>query len=74
MSLRLLPVPEGLVGERVDAALARMTGLSRTRVGELCQAGAVLRDGTALGKSERLGAGDLLEVDMPDPRPAEPVA
>lgn len=74
MSLRLLPVPEGLVGERVDAALARMTGLSRTRVGELCQAGAVLRDGAALGKSDRLGAGDLLEVDMPDPRPAEPVA
>lgn len=74
MSLRLLPVPEGLVGERVDAALARMTGLSRTRIGELCQAGAVLRDGAALGKSDRLGAGDLLEVDMPDPRPAEPVA
>ncbi|BDA63267.1 RluA family pseudouridine synthase [Actinomyces capricornis] len=73
MSLRLLPVPEGLVGERVDAALARMTGLSRTRIGEMCQDGAVRRGGLVLGKSERLVEGDLLEVDLPDPRPAEPV-
>ena len=26
MSTRLLPVPDGFDGERVDAALARMTG------------------------------------------------
>ena len=38
MSLRLLPVPDGCNGDRVDAALARMTGLSRSRVGELCEA------------------------------------
>ncbi len=28
---RRVPVPDGLDGERLDAALARMFGLSRTR-------------------------------------------
>ncbi|TGJ94693.1 RNA pseudouridine synthase, partial [Actinotalea fermentans ATCC 43279 = JCM 9966 = DSM 3133] len=28
--VRSLPVPDGLAGERVDAALARLLGLSRT--------------------------------------------
>lgn len=73
MSLRLMPVPQGLVGERVDAAVARMTGLSRTRVGELCAEGGVRLEGAALGKSDRLPADALIEVDLPDPRPAEPV-
>ena len=31
----MLPVPDALVGERVDAALARMLGLSRSRCAEL---------------------------------------
>ncbi|MCL3778239.1 MULTISPECIES: RluA family pseudouridine synthase [unclassified Actinomyces] len=74
MSLRLMPVPDGLTGERVDAALARMTGLSRTKVGEICAEGGVRLDGAALSKSDRLGAGAVLEVDMPEPRPVEPVA
>lgn len=73
MSLRILPVPDGLVGERIDLALARMIGLSRTRVGELCRSGAVRVDGRAADKSERLASGGLLEVDLPEPRPAEPV-
>ena len=32
---RYMPVPEGLDGERLDAALARMFGLSRSRAAEL---------------------------------------
>ena len=67
-----MPVPEGLAGERVDSALARMTGLSRSRCGELCAQGAVRRQGVELGKSDRIGMDDVLEVDLPDPRPAEP--
>lgn len=74
MSTRLLPVPDGLVGQRADAALARMTGLSRSRIEDLCAAGGVRLDGVAVAKSERLPAGGLVEVDLPDPRPAEPVA
>lgn len=69
----MLPVPDGLAGERVDVALSRMTGLSRTRIGELCTQGAVRLGGAALSKSERVAAGGVLEVDLPDPLPAAPV-
>ncbi|NMM34661.1 MAG: RNA pseudouridine synthase, partial [Phycicoccus sp.] len=37
--LRALPVPDGLEGERVDAALARLFGLSRTKAADLATAG-----------------------------------
>jgi 23S rRNA pseudouridine1911/1915/1917 synthase len=60
-------VPDGLAGERVDAALARMLGLSRTRAAELAAAGKVLVDGAAAGKSDRLAAGAWLEVELPQP-------
>jgi len=65
--LRELPVPDGLAGERVDAALARLLGLSRTAVADLADAGGVRVDGRAVGKSDRLRAGAWLEVDLPDP-------
>jgi 23S rRNA pseudouridine1911/1915/1917 synthase len=64
---RTLPVPEGLEGERVDAALARMLGFSRTKAAELAAAGKVRIDGAAVGKSERVTGGAWLEVEMPPP-------
>ena len=75
---RSLPVPDGLAGERVDAALSRMLGMSRTKVAELTGAGGVLMDGRVLDKSDRLVAGAWLEVTVPDlraeaPPPPEPV-
>ncbi len=63
---RSLPVPDGLEGERLDAGLARMFGLSRTKAADLAAAGAVRLDGTPAGKSERLRAGSWLEVELPD--------
>ncbi|MCB7137795.1 RluA family pseudouridine synthase [Cellulosimicrobium marinum] len=69
MSLRSLPVPDGLAGDRVDAGLSRLLGLSRTRAAELAGAGAVLLDGRPVGKSDRLVAGAWLEVDVPDAAP-----
>ena len=42
---RRLAVPEGLDGERLDAALARMFGLSRSKAAELIGDGLVLLDG-----------------------------
>ncbi|GAB4085116.1 RluA family pseudouridine synthase [Myceligenerans cantabricum] len=68
MALRTLPVPDGLAGERVDAALARMLGLSRTRAAELAASGAVRLDGREAGKSDRVPGGSSLEVDVPDER------
>lgn len=64
MSTRSLPVPDGLAGERVDAGLARLLGVSRSRVADLVEAGHVLLDGRPATKSDRLDAGAWLEVDM----------
>ena len=65
---RYFPVPDGLVGERVDAAIAKLTGMSRAVCAEMCADGLVLLDGRVLGKSDRLHAGGLLEVGMPKPK------
>ncbi|GGJ95938.1 pseudouridine synthase [Streptomyces camponoticapitis] len=69
--IRTLPVPDGLEGERVDAAIARMFGFSRTKAAELAAAGKVQVDGAVVAKSERVRGGAWLEVEMP--APAAPV-
>ncbi|UYM05344.1 RluA family pseudouridine synthase [Solicola gregarius] len=66
--LRSLPVPDGLAGERLDAGMARLLGLSRTRAADLVAAGDVTVDGEVPAKSQRLEAGSWLEVRLPDER------
>ena len=61
-------VPDGLDGERVDAAAARMTGLSRSRIEELIGLGHVRLDGEVVAKSARVRGGALLEVDFAEPK------
>lgn len=63
---RDLPVPAGLAGERADVALARLLGMSRSKVAGLVDAGAVTIDDRACGRSERLTEGAWLHVDLPD--------
>ncbi len=63
---RLAHVPDGLAGERVDATLARMFGLSRSKAADLAEAGQVQLDGRVVGKSTRVGPGQLVEVHIPD--------
>ncbi|WP_312887019.1 RluA family pseudouridine synthase [Actinocrinis puniceicyclus] len=65
--LRSLPVPEGLDGERVDAALSRMFGLSRTKAADLAAEGRVAVDGAIVGKSDKVRGGAWLEVELPPP-------
>ncbi|WP_067186688.1 RluA family pseudouridine synthase [Microtetraspora niveoalba] len=69
---RSLPVPEGLEGERLDAALARLFGFSRTRAAELIATGDVLVDGSIAAKSDRVRAGAWLDVTIPPP-PSAPM-
>lgn len=64
---RLLPVPDGLAGERIDVALTRLLGLSRTKAATMVDEGKVLIDGRPAIKSDRLEAGALLSVDMSEP-------
>ncbi|WP_030417868.1 RluA family pseudouridine synthase [Streptomyces sp. NRRL F-5065] len=73
--IRTLPVPDGLEGERVDAAISRMFGFSRTKAAELAATGKVQVDGSVVGKSERVRGGAWLEVEMPAaPAPVRIVA
>jgi 23S rRNA pseudouridine1911/1915/1917 synthase len=64
---RRVAVPEGLDGERLDAALARMFGLSRAAAADLVTSGSVLVDGHTAAKSQRVPAGEWLEVTLPPP-------
>ncbi|MET1132006.1 MAG: RluA family pseudouridine synthase [Aeromicrobium sp.] len=72
--MRSVYIPEGLAGERVDVALARLFGVSRTRAGDLVADGLVLLDGAAPIKSERVEPGALIEATIPAPRRAVLVA
>lgn len=69
MRSRVLLVPDGLEGDRVDAAAARMLGLSRSYVSDLISEGAVRLDGGPVAKSDRVRGGAMLEVDLPDEEP-----
>ncbi|WP_336659220.1 RluA family pseudouridine synthase [Leucobacter sp. USHLN153] len=73
MEQRSLPVPDGLAGERVDAALAKMLGFSRSFAAEIAAEGGVSLDGRTLGKSDRLTAGSWLEVTWTEKRGPEVV-
>lgn len=71
--LRTLSVPEGVAGERIDSALTRVLGLSRTTVVKLLEDGEITTRGKAMPKSERVTAGQIIEVLMPAPLNADPI-
>ena len=66
----MYPVPDGLVGERADAALARLTGLSRTRAGQIIDAGGLRVGGIEVARSFRMPLDAVVEVEVPDAAPA----
>jgi 23S rRNA pseudouridine1911/1915/1917 synthase len=66
-AVRRVPVPDGLDGERLDSALARMFGFSRSQAADLIGNGSVLLGGHPAGKSDRVPAGEWLEVTLPAP-------
>ncbi len=70
-------VPEELAGERVDRAVALLTGWSRADVQDLLADDAVLVEGQPVAKSRRLEAGEVIELlrePVPDAPPGpEPV-
>ncbi|MGI8684347.1 MAG: RluA family pseudouridine synthase [Acidimicrobiales bacterium] len=60
-------VPAALAGERVDKAVALLTGLPRSEIAALVTAGAVRVGGRPVGaRSRRLAEGDVLDVDLPE--------
>lgn len=71
---RACPVPDGLDGLRLDAAMARLFGISRTTAAEIAAGGGAQLDGRAAGKSDRVEAGAWLEVVLPSLAPWQPPA
>ena len=71
--LRTLSVPEGVEGERIDSALTRVLGLSRTAIVKLLEDGDIRTNGQAMQKSERVLAGQVIEVLMPAPLNQDPI-
>jgi 23S rRNA pseudouridine1911/1915/1917 synthase len=69
---RSLPVPDGLDGMRLDQAVSRLFGLSRTAAASLVEAGDALVDGYPRPKSDKVSAGSWLEVTLPVPASAAP--
>jgi 23S rRNA pseudouridine1911/1915/1917 synthase len=56
-----------LEGRRADAAVAALTGLSRSAAAELCADGRVLDGDRPVAKSHRVAAGHTLTVRLPVP-------
>ncbi|AER69418.1 RluA family pseudouridine synthase [Corynebacterium pseudotuberculosis] len=69
---RSLPVPEGLAGMRVDVALSKLLGISRTVAADLATAGDVLVDALPVGKSDRIAEGQWLDVTLPETKDLTP--
>ena len=66
-------VPGSLAGERIDRAVALLTGWSRAEVVDLVQTGAVTVAGRPVAKSRRLEEGEEVEVTG-EPAPGLPPA
>ncbi len=71
---RTVPVPEGLDGLRLDAAISRIFGVSRTAAADIVGRGGATLDGKATAKSDRVSAGETLDVDLPTVAPRERTA
>lgn len=62
-------------GERLDAAVSRLfPQLSRSAAQRLIEQGAVTRNGRPVRKNEKAVAGEILELQIPEPREAAPAA
>jgi 23S rRNA pseudouridine1911/1915/1917 synthase len=64
MTLRF-EIDSSLAGERVDTALARLLGVSRSAAAELCERGDAQVSNKVLSKSDRVNLSDVLIVKPP---------
>jgi len=64
---RVLLVPSGIAGERADAGLAKLLGLSRAAAADLLLQGLATQNGKVLGKSDKLVVDAMLDISVPAP-------
>ena len=68
MTVRRLPIPEGLGGLRADQGLSKLLGLSRSAVAEIIADEGVRQDDMIISKSTRLTPGTWVDVRLPGPK------
>lgn len=64
---RSIEVPEGLDNERIDSALARVLGLSRSVIVKLLESNEVSLGHRILSKSDKVQSGQIITVLLPEP-------
>ncbi len=64
--LRRLEIPGDLGGERIDVALSRLLGISRTKAADLISSGCVVVNGKVPRRSDRGTVGATIDIDLPD--------
>ncbi len=73
MAARVVSIPEGVEGERIDTALTRILGLSRSQAAVIIAAGGVVSETKTLSKSDRVVSGQVIEIDIDAAPTAEPL-
>jgi 23S rRNA pseudouridine1911/1915/1917 synthase len=64
-------VPEALAGERIDRVVSMVAGVSRAEASALLAAGEVVLSGRPVtNRTARVQAGDVVELDVPEPDPS----
>ncbi|OCS87602.1 RluA family pseudouridine synthase [Caryophanon tenue] len=72
MTVETFQVTEEFAGERIDKALSAMQPeWSRTQVGNWATEGIVLVNGNVVKAKQKVKAGDVIEVTVPEPEPLD---
>ena len=64
--LKNLEIPEHIEGERIDSALAKLLGFSRSVIVKLLDSGEVSLGHRKLGKSDKVQKGQIISVLLPE--------
>ena len=70
---RNVEIPEALDNERIDSALARVLGLSRSVIVKLLESDEVSVGHKVLGKSDKVQSGQIITVLLPEPPSGEAI-
>jgi 23S rRNA pseudouridine1911/1915/1917 synthase len=65
--LKNLEIPEEIEGERIDSALAKLLGFSRSVIVKLLDSGEVSLGHRKLSKSDKVQKGQIISVLLPEP-------
>ena len=69
--MSIFTVPEELIGQRADSGLSKISGMSRAKLAEAIESGEVFIAGKQATKSQKLLAGQLVEINISEQKPIE---